>query len=247
MGIEGDHLVVGRTIDLLLTRFLVDLLVVIQRENEVGTIVVAPCRLESGILILIRSGIARLVVDGNKSMEAQALQQRAEVGIHTSIELELTTGPCALSSSIVVGKDIGQVCLCTSQEILTVDDIVRRCQCLLGLNGIRIQIGDRDQRSHTVRTPLGSHLPVITVDILAIDGFLLGRNGCVLVVERSVGIHVGRDPLVDLHVYVTAYIETVGIVIFGLTEVQIVTLAVIAYVGVELRTVVTTLDLNGSI
>ena len=116
----------------------------------------------------------------------------------------------------------------------------------MGLNGIRVNIGDRDQRSHTVRTPAFCHLPVVICYLLAIDCFLLRRYGRVRVVVSGVRIHVGRDILVDLHIHVTADIETVDVVILGLTEVQEVALTIVAQVRIKLRTVVTTFDRYGN-
>ena len=189
---------------------------VVERQDKVGTIIVAPCGFEGRILVIIRCRVRRCVVYTYQSVEAQTLQQRVEVDIHAGVKLELTACPLALSGCMVVGKDIGTVGQRTTEEVLTVDDVARRRQGIHRLCGIRIDIRDRNQRSHTVRTPCGSYLPVVQRVVITI---LLVGDGRLLVIIGSIGIHEGRDVLVDLHINVTTHIETIGIVVLSLSEV----------------------------
>ena len=125
MSVEGNRLIVGRAAHVLHTRLLVNFLMAVERENQVGTIIVAPCGVERSIAVVVRCRIGGGIVNGNHSAEAQALQQRAEVGFDTCVELELTTCPSALTGCIVVGKDVGEVGQRATEEILSVDDVHR--------------------------------------------------------------------------------------------------------------------------
>ena len=114
VGIEGDGLVVGRTADVLNTRLLVLGIVVVQCNNHIPAIVVAPGRLVGSILVVERSRVRCGIVHSYQRMETQALRQRAKVSIHTCVELELTAGPSVVASSISVGNHVGQVSLCSA-------------------------------------------------------------------------------------------------------------------------------------
>ena len=57
-----------------------------------------------------------------------------------------------------------------------------------------------------------------------------------LIVEGSTGVGKALDDLVDNEIDVTAYTETIGIVILGRTEVQEVFAAVVIDVRVEVST-----------
>ena len=182
-------------------------------------------------------------------METQALQYGAEVDIQTRIKLELAAHPRVLTCCIVVGEDVRPVRTGATacEEILSIDDIGRRCNGVLGLYSIRIDIGDGDQRSHTVRTPAGSHVPIVECDRLTILLLRLLGDGRACIVERCIGIDVGTDVLVDAHVHVTTGIETVCKVVLGLAEVDEVTKAIVTHVAVELGAVVTTFNLHAGI
>ena len=64
-----------------------------------------------------------------------------------------------------------------------------------------------------------------------------------LVIIGSVGIHPTRSPVSELQVDVTTYVQTVGIVVLSFTEIEEITLAVVAHVGIELCKL-TTLELS---
>ena len=113
---------VCRTTDVLHTRLLVHLVMVVKGYNLVGII---PSRFERCILIIICCRITGLIVHTHQSMEGQAFQDTAKVDVHTCIKLELTAGPSVLSGCIVVGEDIGQVSLGTTEEV-SVNDMSRR-------------------------------------------------------------------------------------------------------------------------
>ena len=163
-------------------------------------------------------------------METQTFQHRTKINIHTCVKLELTAGPCILTGSIIVGKDIGLVRLGTCKEF-AINDVCRRRQGNPRLFGSRIYIGHRNQRSNTVRTPTCCCLPITTA---------IGRTGIVI---SCIGIHIRRDIVVDTNIHITTYIETVGVVILGFTKLKIVTKAIVTYVRIELGTIVTTLNL----
>ena len=65
-----------------------------------------------------------------------------------------------------------------------------------------------------------------------------------LVIIGSVGIHPTRSPVSELEVDVTTYVQTVGIVVLSFTEIQEITLAVVAHVGIELCKLTTTFELS---
>ena len=56
-------------------------------------------------------------------MKRQSLQHTGQIEIDSCIELELTTGPFAVTARVVVSKYVGLVNLVSSQKIFTPNNI----------------------------------------------------------------------------------------------------------------------------
>ena len=230
--VESNHLVVGRAADVLYTRLLILRVMIVQGNDDILTIVLSPSRLVSSILVVEGGRVAGSIVDSDLCMEAQTLQQCSKVNIHTSVELELTTGPRVVTCRIHISDHVGPVCLCsTTTQETTIDDVIGCSNHSQGSSSVLIQITQRNQRTDTVRTHGGSLLPEIST---------IGTAG---VVVSGIGIHESINEAVDLHIHITTDVETVNEVILCLTEVTEVTLTIVADVGIEFSALVTTLYL----
>ena len=230
--VESNHLVVGRAADVLYTRLLILRLMIVQGNDDILTIVLSPSRLVSSILVVEGGRVAGSIVDGNLCMEGQTFQQCAKVNIHTSVELELTTGPSVVTSRIHIRDHVGLVCLSsTTTQETAIDNVIGCSNHSQGSSSVLIQIAQRNQWADTVRTHGSSLLPEIST------------IGTTRVVEGGIGIHESTDEVVDLHVHITTYVETVNEVALCLTEVTEVTLTIVTDIGIELSSLVTTLNL----
>ena len=234
MGIEGDGLVVGRTTDVLYTRLLINSIVVVQSNNDILAVISWPSRFKSCISIVKWSRISRSIVNTYQSVETQALSHWTEVNIHTCIELELTAGPCIIASTLHVSKDVGQVSLRTTQET-SVDNVGRVGQHGQGSLCIGIDIAQGNEWTYTVWTQRCSCLPEIST------------IGTARIIIGSIGIDISSNEVVNLHIHITTNVETVGEIILCLSKLQEVALTIVAHVGIELGTLVTTFNLSSHV
>ena len=166
-------------------------------------------------------------------MEAQALEYRREVEIKTYIKLELTAVISIRSRSIDVAKHITLVQAASTQEVLTINDIAgstNHVQCRLS---IRVDHVDRNQWRHTVRTESASQLPILVTIVCRLRAII----GCI-------GVHISRNSLAQLDIHITSNTETIRIILFCLAKVQVITSAIIAYISIELRMLITTFYLG---
>ena len=166
-------------------------------------------------------------------MEAQALEYRREVEIKTYIKLELTAVISIRSRSIDVAKHITLVQAASTQEVLTINDIAgstNHVQCRLS---IRVDHVDRNQWRHTVRTESASQLPILVTIVCRLRAII----GCI-------GVHISRNSLAQLDIHITSNTETIRIILLCLAKVQVITSAIIAYISIELRTLITTFYLG---
>ena len=162
-------------------------------------------------------------------METQALEYRREVEIQTCIKLELTAVIDIGTRSVDITEHVGEVGRRTTQEVLAINDIAGSPYHSQRRLGIRVNHIHRNQRSHAVRTEGASLLPVAAI-IVSVSRLSP--------VEGGIRIYVGIDGAAQGEIHITSYIESVGIVLLSLAEVQVVTAAIVTHVGIEARLLV---------
>ena len=163
-------------------------------------------------------------------METQALEYRREVEVQTCIKLELTAVIDIGTRSINIAEHVGEVGRRTTQEVLAINDIAGSPNHSQRRLGIRVNHFHRNQRSHTVRAEGASLLPVAAIVSVS----------RLSPVEGGIRIYVGIDGAAQGEIHITSYIESVGIVLLSLAEVQVVTVAIVTHVGIEARLLVAT-------
>ena len=161
-------------------------------------------------------------------MEAQALENRREVEIQTCIKLELTAVIDIGTRSVDIAENVGEVGSRTTQEVLAIDDVAGSPNHSQRRLGIRVNHFHRNQRSHTVRAEGAGLLPVAAIVSVS----------RLSPVEGGIRIYVGIDGAAQDEIHITSYIESVGIVLLSLAEVQVVTVAIVTHVGIEARLLV---------
>ena len=135
--------------------------------------------------------------------------------------------------SIDITKDIALIQVGSTQEILAVDEVAcstDHVQCRLST---RVDHIDRNQWRHTVRTESASQLPILVTIVCRLRAII----GCI-------GVHVSRNSLAQLDIHITSNAETIRIILLCLAKVQVITSAIIAYISIELRTLITTFYLG---
>ena len=165
-------------------------------------------------------------------MEAQALENRREVEIQTCIKLELTAVIDIGTRSVDITEHVGEVGRRTTKEVLAINDIAGSPNHRQRRLGVRVNHIHRNQRSHAVRTEGAGLLPVAAI---------VSRLSPI---ESGIRIHIGIDGAAQGEIHITSYIESVGIVLLSLAEVQVVTAAIVTHVGIEARLLVATFYLG---
>ena len=156
-------------------------------------------------------------------METQALEYRREVEVQTCIKLELTAVIDIGTRSVDITEHVGEVGRRTTQEVLAINDIAGSPNHSQRRLGIRVNHFHRNQRSHAVRTEGAGLLPVAAIVSVS----------RLSTVEGGIRIYVGIDGATQGEIHITSYIESVGIVLLSLAEVQVVTVAIVTHVGIE--------------
>ena len=201
-------------------------------HNFIIGVVVTPCGDEHGILVVVGKAVFRSIVDGKQGLERQSLDKPVHVVDDACVELELAAHVGSLTSEIAVCNGILLGGLCTTGEILTIEEVERLAQHGKSLRGIGVDHVDRNQRSSVFRevwTHGRSLAPEIT---------LVGVG----VVERSTGVGKALDYPVDHEVHITTYAEAVGVVVLSRSEVEEVFDTIVVDIGIEVGTSATTLD-----
>ena len=122
--------------------------------------------------------------------------------------------------------------LCTTGEILAVEQVQRLAKDSKGLTGIRVNHVNINQWCRILRE-VGTHAGCFAPEVALI---------AVCIVEGSTNVSITFDSLIDHEVYITANAETVGVVILCRTEIDKVFKAIVVDVRIKVSTRTTTLD-----
>ena len=208
--------------------------VLLQAYNLVFTIHVGPDRLVSRVVILNAAIIRGSIVDGSVGLKAQSLEHLVEIEVNACIKLQLTARKGVVSGGVHACKGIGLQTLRTTEHVPSINDVVAVGHHLLHVSHVWIHHIDRDQRCERVlcgRTQSSALIPVVaTVSTLVIEG--------------CVGIYPTRNPVVEPHVDVAAYVEAVGVVVLPLTKLDEVADMVEANISIEVGEASTALKLG---
>ena len=212
--------------------FIISLLA--ERYYNIFTTIVSPSRNKYRIFIIKRSWVRSGIIYSKHSIEWESFQNLIKIDIHTGIKLELTTRPLTASGSITVSKSISRISLCTSQEILSINNIGSSAQqfpsgCGIGIN--HVQWNKRSRIFRKIRTCSRCYVPIITFRRFWI-------------VKCSIGINVGINKAIDIYVYITTYVKTVRHIILGFAKIKKISITIITHITIKTRTLTATSNLS---
>ena len=167
-------------------------------------------------------------------LEAQSLQHLVEIEVDTGVELQLTAGIGAVSGCIHGSEGIGLLALCTAEHVLSVNDVVAVGDHLLHIQHVRIHHIDGDQRREGILA-CGAHRSTLVPVVAAVAA---------LVIEGGIGVDPTGDPVIESQVDVTTHVETVGMVVLTLAELDEVTDMIQSDVGIEVCELAAALKLS---
>ena len=210
--------------------------VVLLGESHDGIlcVIITPSGDEHSVLIIIGEAVVSSIVDREQGLERQAIDELVQVVDDTCIELELTADGLRLTTKVAVGNGVGLVGLCTTGEVLAVEQVERLAQDGQSLRGIGVNHIDGNQRC-SVLGEVRTHGRCLTPEVTLV---------LVLIIEGGTCVGKTLDELVDNEVDITTNTEAVGIVVLCRTEVQEVFTAIVVNVRVEVCTSTTTCNLQ---
>ena len=236
LSIEQHRLIIGTTTYLLDTSTFISS-VFFQSGNHIRTSIIRPNRLIGRIVIINTCGIAGVVVNGKACGERQTFQNRAQISTNTQVKLQLTWSPSVIACSMHRSKRVGLKILCTTEQILTINDIVRVLN--IGLCRSICPIHHRNGYERNQRILAGwsnrcRFCPIIGIVVT-------------LVIESSITIHPSRQPVTQFQIDITTNVQTSSVVVFTLTKTNQVIDIRQTNVGIEVSHLTTTTNFNSSI
>ena len=208
--------------------------VFVQSDDLVLAVHVCPDGLIGRVVVLNAAAIRGSIVDGGMCLEAQSLQHLVEIEVDTGVELQLTAGIGAVSGCIHGSEGIGLLALCTAEHVLSVNDVVAVGDHLLHIQHVRIHHIDGDQRREGILA-CGAHRSTLVPVVAAVAA---------LVIEGGIGVDPTGDPVIESQVDVTTHVETVGMVVLTLAELDEVTDMIQSDVGIEVCELAAALKLS---
>ena len=232
---EKHGLVICTSTDVLVARLFI-LTFLLQCDNHILAINVSPCWDINSIAIIERSIIRGSIVDCEMSLERQALQHLVQVDIDTRIKLELTTSKFTTSCRIDISKNIRGVCLSTSKEVFAIYQLrnAHQVPSSLSIWGNHICGDKRSCILWKIRTPSRSSFPVITLCRMRI-------------IEGCTGVDPSLNFISNVYIHITTNAEALGIIILSLTKLEIIALAIIVDIAIEVSSLTTTADFCSSL
>ena len=218
--IEEDGLLAGTIRNILYTGMLI-VIVLLQTRDDILAIVVCPGRLKGGVSIAVIGVIGCSVIHRKLCLERQTFHEAVQIHIQAHVKLELTSRIGVLASGVEISEGIGLIQLCTSEEILAINNIGRSSQQGLCTRSVLSHVTDGDERSHTVRTERSGRSPIVST------------HSSLSAIESNLRMHVSGNPIIDVQIHVTTEGELVCIVLLALSELEDITVAIVIDVGVE--------------